>query len=422
MQSELLRVAIEAQIVSGTEGGGEQVVTGLCSGLESLRSNGEEYLVVGHWRGSVWRPQSGSAKIRSITSPAPRSQLVDTVKNCLGPLRRPLGRFKRWTLRQEPTGQPLDLPESDGFFESLNVDLLHVIYPLNFVRTSLPTILTMHDLQHRHFPEFFSNEGLAWREATYPKMFEAAKAIVTISEFCKADIIAQYRVPPEKIFVIPLAPQVSIKKSAQGNAESRVRKKYGIPGSFMLYPALTYAHKNHIRLLESLAILVAQGEDPPLLVCTGAKKLHWPMIERRIADLKLANRVLFTGFIPSDEIATLYSEALFVILPTLFEGAGLPLIEAFQAEKAVACADIMAFREYGGDAPVYFDPKDPKAVATAILRMSRDGSLRAASAARGAARSQKFSWTRAARMHRAVYRRVAGAELTVEEKEILACG
>lgn len=415
----MLRAAIEAQITSGTEGGIEQVITGLCDGLEQLGGDTEKYIVVGHWRGPVWRPKAGDKAITCVTAPPPPKQSAETIKDLFGPLRSPLGKLKRWTLGRPPTRQALLLPSSDGFYESLAVDLVHITYPLNFVLTSVPIVMTMHDLQHRHFPEFFSEHVVSWREATYPRMFHLAKAIVTISQFCKEDIAVQYGVDPGKIYVIPLAPQNRENQRITVDEVQVVRRKYGFAGKYILYPALTYQHKNHIRLLEAIAILVERGQIPPVLVCTGARKHHWPVIQRKIAELGLEKFVVFPGFIPNADLVALYHGAKFVILPTLFEGAGLPLIEAFHFSKSVACADIPAFREYGSNAPLYFDPTDPHAIAGAINRMSHDAELRATIAARGEKQVRQFSWVQTASMHRSLYRKLVGAALSEDDRALI---
>jgi glycosyltransferase involved in cell wall biosynthesis len=395
------------------------VLIGLVHGFGQIsNTSGDEYIFVGPWRGGEWLLPHLPSGIQYVTPPPPRGQFFEDMKDFLGPLRRPLGVIRRAMTRPQKADSPPELPFSDGFYESLGPDVLHITYPLKFVRASLPTIVTMHDLQHRHFPEFFGPGVMQWREATYPRMFERSDAVITVSKFCKDDIVRQYGVPPSKIYAIPLAAPIEAYRRLPGEARQALISKYRLPRDFMLYPALTYRHKNHVGLLRALALLRRQGVQTTL-VCTGAKRLHWAAIERKIRDLQLQDSVRFLGFVPTSDLAGLYDTAQFVILPSLFEGAGLPLLEAFKAGKPVACSDIAAFREYGGDAPLFFDPGEPDSIAEAIEAIAGDADLRAKLASQAARRGSQFSWRRTAELHQAVYRRVAGQQLSSKQKRLL---
>jgi glycosyltransferase involved in cell wall biosynthesis len=422
MNNRGLCVAIEAQIKSGSEGGMEQVLIGLCHGLaETHADHHDECVIVGHWQGSDWIAPYIGRGMRYVTPPPPQGQFGEKVKDLFGPLRRPLGIARRAlksavASRNPGTESVQEPPESDGFYESLGVDMLHITYPLNFVRSSIPTIVTMCDLQHRHLPEFFPPKAMQWRDAIYPRIFDQAEAIITIARFCKDDIVNHYGVIPSKVQVVPLASPFEAYPPTSESSRGAVIRKYGLTREFMLYPALTYPHKNHVRLLEAVALL-RNEHLCPLLVCTGTQRHHWPIIEQRIRDLDLADHVRFLGFVSVSELTAIFDLAQFVVLPSLFEGAGLPLLEAFRANKAVACSDITAFREYGGEAPLFFDPIDRFSIADAIRAIATSADLRATLALRGSQRGAEFSWSRTARLHRAVYRKVAGQGLSSEEIE-----
>jgi glycosyltransferase involved in cell wall biosynthesis len=312
-----------------------------------------------------------------------------------------------------------EIPASDGLYEAIGADVLHITYPLNFVRSSVPTVITMHDLQHRHLPELFPLDGMRWRECTYPQMFRLSRAIITVSRFCKEDIVKQYGVPASKIYVIPLAAPIGVYARPSAETKRIVINKYQLPQDFMLYPAMTYEHKNHVRLLQAIALLRAEGIKASL-VCTGAQFHHWPVIRQTISELRLERSVQFLGFVDASDLTALYELAQFIVLPSLFEGAGLPLLEAFKASRAVACSDIAAFREYGGDAPLFFDARAPRSIADAIRTMVGNADLRVTLAARGARQGAQYNWCRTAGLHRAVYRKVAGLELSSEENQLLS--
>jgi glycosyltransferase involved in cell wall biosynthesis len=417
-----LRVVVDAKVQSGGEGGIEQVLIGLCHGFSQLDDCAEEIIFACNYRDSDWLRAYIGGSAKYVRSPRPEGYYTEHAKNILGPSRRYFGIARRAVTRaisRTSPGEELpDLPRSDGFYESLMPQLLHVTYPLNFVRSAIPTILTMYDLQHRHFPKFFSSEALRWRETVYPKMLNSAQGVITISKFCKDDIVKHYGISASKICVIPLAPAIEAYPTVTASAKSAVANRYQLPKRFMLYPALTYEHKNHVRLLESLASLRAEGVQISL-VCTGAKRLHWPVIERRIKALGIEDDVRFVGFVSPGELAAIYELAEIVVLPSLFEGVGLPLLEALSAQKPVVCSDIAAFREYGADAPLYFDPFNVCSISESIKVLLGNPGICSEMARRGAEQVAKFSWKRSARLHRTVYRKVAGWPLSSAEEEAL---
>jgi glycosyltransferase involved in cell wall biosynthesis len=200
---------------------------------------------------------------------------------------------------------------------------------------------------------------------------------------------------------------------------AEVRARLRLPREFMLYPALTYEHKNHVRLLEAVALLRDCGTTVNL-VCTGTRALFWPTIRRRVRELRLGDHVRFAGFVSTLDLTALYRTCQFVIFPSLFEGAGLPLLEAFREGVPIACSDIPALREYGGDAALFFDPTDVESMAQAIGRMSSDPGLGFCLRSRGADQIRRFNWERAAMMNRAVYRMVAGRSLSSDDRRLLA--
>jgi len=272
----------------------------------------------------------------------------------------------------------------------------------------------MHDLQHRHLPQFFSAEHLAWREELYPVTLQDSRAIIVLSEYGKRDLIEQYCVPAEKIFVIHNAATTSVYRSVTPELEQRVRTKYRLPQRFLLYPALTYAHKNHERLLEALALLRDGHKTKVNLICTGRQTLHWPKVQSRLKELKLSSQVRFLGFVPADDLRAIFRLAHWLIFPSLFEGAGIPLLEAFREELPVLCSDIPVFREYGHNAPIYFDPTSVTDIANTIAGAFHSDDMRSMGRQRGLSRVAHFDWASAARRYQEIYRKVAGKMPTRE--------
>src|SRR5207302_2484882 len=152
---------------------------------------------------------------------------------------------------------PTEILESDGFYESLGADLIHFPFQ-NIVRCNLPTIYHPWDLQHLHFPEFVSRDLFVSRERLYRAGCRHAKAVAAPSNAVKNDLVRQYGLDPEKIFVIRQGAPTALCGPVTKESLDHVTRRYELPESFVLYPAQTWRHKNHLRLLEALHLVRTQ--------------------------------------------------------------------------------------------------------------------------------------------------------------------
>lgn len=440
-----LRVAINAQVSPQSGAGGvSNVLRGLVHGLGHLDDGAEEYVIVGPWEAPDWlRPYLGDNQ-RIVSRPQPAQTpsanpdpsaghaptwipgLMERLKRALGPL-RPLAREVRRSLfplpPPPPPGPPPrqwpEVPLSDGFYESLGCDVIH--FPFQpFVVCARPTIYNPHDLQHLHYPQFFTPAEIAWRETIYPAGCHFAHTVVVASHWVKSDIIRHYRVDADKIQIIPWAPVTETDHEPNPDSLAAVQQRYRLEVPFALYPAMTWEHKNHIRLLEALALLRDRDGLRLRLVCPGFKHQFWPHIERRIAALGLQEDVKFVGLIPPEDLRALYRLAQFVVIPTLFEAASGPLREAWQDGAPTACSAVTSLPEQAGDAALLFDPLSIESIAEAVAQMATQPDLREDLRRRGARRLQDFSWRRTATAYRAVYRRAAGRRLSEEDRWFLS--
>ena len=187
----------------------------------------------------------------------------------------------------------------------------------------------------------------------------------------------------------------------------------------MLYPAQYWPHKNHVRLLKSLANLRDKHGIIANLVCTGRRSHDWPRVREQTRALRLDGQVQFLGFVEPGHLRALYRLADFLIFPSLFEGGGFPILEAFQEGAPVACSTATSLPEYGGDAVLLFDPDSTEDMAEAVRRMWSDADLRQSLRTRGSARAQLFTWDQTARTYRALYRKIAGRKLGTEDAALL---
>jgi glycosyltransferase involved in cell wall biosynthesis len=302
--------------------------------------------------------------------------------------------------------------ESNQFFESLGIDVLHVPYITHYEKTPLPTVLTVHDLQHRHLPEFFPPSQLAWREEWYPQAMAHATIVVTDAEWGREDIIRQYGVSPAKVKVVPLASPIRDYRQPTADDCADLRRRLALPDEFALYPALTYGHKNHLRLLDAIAQLRDRHGVTVPVVCPGRKKLHWPVIRTRWAQLGLTSQVTFPGFVTAHDLRALYRMARLVVFPSLFEGAGLPVLEALVEGVPLACSALPPIREYAGTAARYFDPLSVDEIALTVRDLWQSEDLRRDLRHKGLVRGAEFSPARLAGAYRDLYRLAAGRSVS----------
>lgn len=417
-----LQIAIAAQIVPNTgAGGAETVLAGLIQALGQL-DGPEIFTVIAHPAAPDWlQPRIGPNQ-RIVVAPTTGDarQPLEWLKRLLGPLRPA---FRSAWRAAFGTSEPLLFPRierSDGFLERLACAVVHIPYQ-SFTISSLPTIYNPHDLQHLHLPQFFEPAAIARRETVYRAACNHAHTVAVGSGWVKRDIHLNYGVPDAKIQVIPWAPPTQVFGSPTPGRLDEIRNRYALPSQFAYYPAMIWEHKNHLRLLEALALLRDRDGLTVNLVCTGAPyPPFWPRVAERLHALDLDSQVRFLGMVPADELRSLYRLARFVVVPTLFEAASAPVFEAWQEDVPVACSTVTSLPEQAGSAALLFDPLSVDAIADAVRRMATDAALRADLVRRGSRRLCDFSWERTARAYRAVYRRAAGLVLGDEDRDLLA--
>jgi glycosyltransferase involved in cell wall biosynthesis len=415
-----LRVALNAQLFSGSGAGGiESVVIALVRALGELEGPEEYVLITGPEEPDWLRPYLGPNQ-RVVVAPRVREEHsgVEAVKRMLGPLRPIASRLWR-SVRSAPTLRWPTLSASHGFIESLDCRVVHFPYQC-YITSGIPAVYNPHDLQHLHFPQFFTQTDVAQREAVYRTACREARRVVAASTWVKEDLVRQFDLAADKVMVIPWAPPTVAYGEPTEETLRAVTAAIALERPFALYPAMLWEHKNHLRLLEAVALLRDRDGLIVPLVCTGSRNTgHWPKVEARLHELRLEQQVQFPGLMPTHRLRAIYRLAQFVVIPTLFEASSLPVFEAWQEGVAVACSKVTSLPEQVAGAALLFDPLDIGAIADAIRRLFLDDELRTDLVTRGRRRLADFSWERTARTYRAVYRAAARAELNDEDREIL---
>ncbi len=260
----------------------------------------------------------------------------------------------------------------------------------------LTNVLIMPDIQHEYCPEFFSPRELDERRRLYTASAKRAAHICAISEFTRQTLIERLGIPPERVTTTQLAadPIFHPQSTARG-APRRVLDKHGLkPGEYLLFPGNTWPHKNHEAAVWALRVLREAYGLEPLLVCTGSPKGAHDELTAKIRDARLDHRVRFLGYIPVTDMPGLYEGAAALVFPSLFEGFGIPLLEAMWCDCPIVCSNATSLPEVAGDAALLVDPRSPEALAHALSRVLTDEGLRRALIERGRQRVKDFSWTR----------------------------
>ena len=299
----------------------------------------------------------------------------------------PFGFTQQWTLPR--------------LLAQLGAALYHSPYYLMPYHSGIPTVLTVYDL----IPLLFSSQSTArarllYRWATAAAL-RAARRVVVISEATRNDLLRHFAVAPGRVVTVMPAADPAFRPQPL-DAVAAIRTRHKLPQEFVLYLGSNKPHKNLVRLVDAWAALA--GTTPALLVIAGAWDPRYDGARRRAEALGLRESVCFLGRVPEADLPGLYTAAAAFIFPSLYEGFGLPVLEAMACGVPVACANASSLPEVAGDAALLFDPLDSPAMAQAMGQLLADAELRQELARRGLARAAGFSWTRTAQDHLAIYR------------------
>lgn len=260
-----------------------------------------------------------------------------------------------------------------------------------------PAVVTAHDLIPLLEPEGFSaGQRLAYY-SLHCLAFHAAAQVVTPSEAARAAFLARFRLKPEAVTAVPHG----LSREFQPPSAARiaaVQQAYHLPAAYLLYLGSSKPHKNLVTLVRAMGHL---PETAPPLIVAGPDDLRFPQARRAAAGL--GERVRFLGRVADADLPALYGGATLYVHPARMEGFGFPVLEALGCGAPVACADIPALRELAHDAAVYFDPREPAAMARVIAEALEDPAGRQARRERGLQRAQAYTWERAAARTLAIY-------------------
>jgi len=277
------------------------------------------------------------------------------------------------------------------------------------VYSPCPTVGTVHDFSSIHVPGKYDRARLFYITRVLPFLVRRLTHVLTVSESSKRDIVEYARVPEEKVTVTPLAanPSVYFPRDQQ-EAVAMLSPRHAVRTPFILYTSrIEHPGKNHARLIRAFAELKRRDRIPHQLVLAGADRERAEEVHRTAEESGFAEDILFTGFVATEDVPLLYQAADIFVFPSLYEGFGLPILEAMACGTPVACSRISSMPEVAGDAAILFDPNEESSITSAIGSIICGTDLRKDLSARGLERSRQFSWARTAAQTLQVLRSVA---------------
>jgi glycosyltransferase involved in cell wall biosynthesis len=288
------------------------------------------------------------------------------------------------------------------------IELFHAPHYVLPPLTPCRSVVTIHDCIHLRFPQYLpSKVGYAYARAQMWTATHRAARVMTVSEASKRDILRYFRVPESRIDVIYNAIDERYWQEPNPEAIARVRERYQLDGPFVLYAGNIKPHKNLERLIESFHLLRQQNDmKDVLLLIIGDEISKYATLRRAVHRHKLHKHVRFFGFVADQTLAALYRLARVFVFPSLYEGFGLPPLEAMASGTPVITSNVSSLPEVVGDAALLIDPYEPEAIADAMRRVLTDASLRADLRRRGLSRARDFSWERSITRVRQIYEEV----------------
>jgi glycosyltransferase involved in cell wall biosynthesis len=373
-------------------GGHEFYVQSIVAHLLSAETKHRFFLFTAWWNHeALVFPPGRYRKILAVPAPQDADTVMPREVNGLGHLE---GLFSLRLMRRWAANSPSDLHD---WVRRLRLDLWFCpMTNLEPRQLAIPTVITIPDIQQEYYPGFFTPTELKWRGLMFKPSCEDATAVIAVSNFSKQCMIEKYDLPHEKVHCVYEAGVERRLDAANDPTWAAIQEKYRVPPGYAFFPANMWPHKNHaVLVLAWHRLRQAYGVTLPLLL-TGDDLGQWPMLQELAGHFHLGEQVRYLGYVGPAELRSLYTRATMLVFPSLFEGFGLPLLEAMTLGCPVAASNLTSIPEVVGDAALLFDPRAPDGIAEAVYRLLSDETLRQSLIARGHERVALFSWKRAA--------------------------
>jgi len=372
-----MRIGIDARLIYYRQAGIGQYTQSLIEGLahEDPPDRGDEFVILQHRKDTLHLTPGPHFRRRSTWTPCHH-------------------RLEQLTL-------PLEI-------WPLQLDLLHSPDYIPPFRRNCRSVITVHDLAFLHYPELLTAESARYY-GQIDRAVRDAEGIIAVSHSTQRDLLNLLAVPAHRVTVVHEAANPIFRIIEEADALYDIRARYRLPERFILFLGTIEPRKNLPTLIQAYRLLwTVEGPQVPSLVVAGAKGWLFDSVFALVEQLGLTNHVLFIGNIPWADVPALYNLAEVFVFPSLYEGFGLPPLEAMACGTPVIAADVSSIPEVVGDAGLLIDPNDAEGLAETLGRVLNDAALRQDLRRRGLARAREFSWDRAARETLVVYRQAMG--------------
>lgn len=295
---------------------------------------------------------------------------------------------------------------------SRKLDLLHAMAFAVPLAAACPTVVTVHDLSFLRFPGAFRPLNRIYLSTFTRLSVQRARRIIVGAESTRRDVIELCSARPERVVTVPYGVSDAF-IPAPPEAVQAFRRRKGLPDQFILFLGTLEPRKNIGQLIDAYAVLRERQRDrrrraAPKLVIAGGKGWFYESLFIRAAELGLSEDVLFTGYVPNEELPWWYRAATLFVFPSLFEGFGLPVLEAMACGTPTITSNVSSLPEVAGDAAVLVDPHDREGLVSAMERLLNDPDLRHTLSEAGPRQASQFPWSRTAAETMDVYRKVLG--------------
>ena len=290
--------------------------------------------------------------------------------------------------------------------DAVRPDVAHFTNGMMPIGSPVSTIVTVHDMSLRLYPQCHPVRRLLLNRPLMHIAIRQAAAIVTVSDSARRDLLRFHGIPADRVSVVHEAASPAFRPITDRAWLDRVRSRYGLPSRFVLYVGTIEPRKNLPRLMKAFAEARRRGL-PHHLVCVGPYGWSSRDLAGRIDQLGIRDAVHFTGYAPFEDLPVIYNLGDFFVFPSLYEGFGLPVVEAMASGLPVITSNTSSLGEIAADAACTIDPTNTDAMADAMMNVATDEALRRDLSDRGLLRAQAFSWTQTAKEMLAVYHRVA---------------
>lgn len=257
--------------------------------------------------------------------------------------------------------------------------------------TAVPQCIVIHDLAFLHYPQFITRSHLLFYKKFTPAFLNKAKAVATVSAFTKADIIKNYKIDGGKIDVVYNGVREAFKPVDFDEREA-IKAKYSGGNEYFLCTSSIHPRKNLVNLLKAFSVFKKKQKSKMRLILAGRMAWNNEAFSDLLKTYKYKDEVILAGYLSNEALEEVTAGAYAMIYPSLFEGFGVPMIEAMQSEVPVLTGNVSALPEIAGDAALYFDPSDHNDIALKIMLIYKDEQLRGELVLKGKRQSANYSW------------------------------